>query len=77
MLFDMRQHAAWPELLERMKPTAPIPAYSPIDGEDVEKARSTWIFRSGQWRQYQMMRLLLTGQRESLQGDSEGQKQET
>lgn len=69
LLFDMRQHPAWPELLEYLKPNASIPRYSPKDGEDVEKSRSTWIYRSGLWGHYEVVLSKLTGKPQSLKGD--------
>lgn len=59
---ELRQHPLFHELLHYMQPTAPVPHYAPEENENVEKARATWIFRSGQWSHYKMLHRLFTGE---------------
>jgi len=62
LIAELRQHPLFPELLKYAQPAARVPRYMPKENEDVEKARATWIFRSGEWHQFERMHRLFTGE---------------
>ena len=60
LLFDLRQNAAFPELLELLKPE-PIARFVPRKTEDIAVAHSKWTYQSGQHRHYEVAYSLFTG----------------
>ena len=60
LLFIMRQHAAFPELLKAVEPQA-TPRYRPSKGKDVPTMGAEMIYASGTLDQHERWIALLTG----------------
>lgn len=59
LLFLIRQHEAFPELLQAVEAPEPRP-YSPSKSASVADQQADWIFRSGRKAQHALWQAFLT-----------------
>lgn len=74
LLFNMRQHPAFPELL-KMVEVPPVKHFHPRK-ESAADQNAEWIFRSGQQRQHEQWLHALTDSNPPVLGVSEPSQQE-
>ena len=60
LLVELRQHPAFPELLQVEAPR--LPRFRPSQAEEAAKAHATWVYQSGRRDQHDYWLALLTGQ---------------
>lgn len=61
LLFAMRQHPAFPEMIEHVARMNPANVeYKNSRSEDVAKQQAEWIFRSGRRAQHSLLQSFLT-----------------
>lgn len=61
LLFRIRQHAAFPELLEAVERPR-LRTFNPARDVDLEISRNSWVYTSGRIKQHNDWVLFLTGQ---------------
>ena len=66
LLFDIRQHPAYPELLKAVE-CPPLPRFKPSAADSVETMGAKFLFASGQADQHERWLTFLRGQPTSQQ----------
>lgn len=65
LLLDIRQHAAFRELISTAVECPQIRPYLPKDAAQIEHSRAQWIYQSGQLAQHERWIAMLTGNMEN------------